>query len=74
MLNKFPPPYPDARDRATTAAAVTTAVFHVLNDKRIRERVMGELREAWPDPAVRLSAQEIEKLPYLVSALSVCGH
>ncbi|KAL1698779.1 cytochrome P450 [Schizophyllum commune] len=53
----------------TTAAAVTTAVFHVLNDKRIRERVMGELREAWPDPAVRLSAQEIEKLPYLTAVI-----
>ncbi|KAL1748379.1 cytochrome P450 [Schizophyllum fasciatum] len=53
----------------TTAAAVTTAVFYVLNDARVREKVDRELKEAWPDPSTRLAAQDLEKLPYLTAVI-----
>jgi cytochrome P450 len=51
----------------TTGNAMTVATYHVVSNQLIYERLKAELKAAFPDPQVRLSFVELEKLPYLVN-------
>jgi hypothetical protein len=50
----------------TTANACAHAVFHVLTNPHVKERLKKELVEAWPDVEAPISLERFEKLPYLV--------
>lgn len=50
----------------TVGNVVTTGVFHVLNDKAIIQKLIQELEVSWPDSAVPVAYQQLERLPYLV--------
>ncbi|TEB28399.1 cytochrome P450 [Coprinellus micaceus] len=49
----------------TTANACAHAVFHVLTNPHVKERLKKELVEAWPDVEAPISLERLEKLPYL---------
>ncbi|TRM59007.1 cytochrome P450 [Schizophyllum amplum] len=53
----------------TTGGAVTTAIFFITRDGRVRDKLFAELREAWPDMSLQLRAQDLEKLPYLTAVI-----
>ena len=50
----------------TTGNAMTVATYHVVSNKQVYEKLIAELKAAFPDAQVRLSFVELEKLPYLV--------
>lgn len=50
----------------TTAGVITTAMFHVLNNPDIHEKVYQELKQAFPDKTQEMPFADIEALPYLV--------
>ncbi|KAI1258580.1 putative cytochrome P450 [Xylariaceae sp. FL1019] len=49
----------------TVSWAMTTAVFHLLNNPAILEKLRTELEEAIPDPADIPDSLYLERLPYL---------
>ncbi|KAL1669886.1 cytochrome P450 [Schizophyllum commune] len=53
----------------TTGAAITYAVFHVLQNDGVRDKLVKELKEAWLDTSIRLHAQDLAKLPYLTAVI-----
>jgi hypothetical protein len=61
----------------TVGNTTSVGVFHVLHNKPVLERLKAELRAAWPDPETPFDYTRLEKLPYLVSSLtllSFLGH
>lgn len=46
--------------------ACSVGIFHILSNPSIRERLVKELREAWPEKDAPMGVQALEKLPYLV--------
>lgn len=55
----------------TTGNAMTIAAYNVLSNDNIYHTLTAELKQAFPDPIARLDFALLEKLPYLVSPLSV---
>ncbi|KAL1680777.1 cytochrome P450 [Schizophyllum commune] len=53
----------------TVAAACYVGCFHVLNDVRIRPRLVSELMDAIPDIADVVHFEVVEKLPYLTAVI-----
>lgn len=47
--------------------ACSVGIFQILSNPSIRERLVKELREAWPEKDAPMGVQALEKLPYLVS-------
>jgi hypothetical protein len=46
--------------------------FHALRDNYIRNKLVGELQEAWPNKEARIACSSLEKLPYLVRYIPSC--
>ena len=53
----------------TTAWALTTGSFYIINDPRVHERLCEELCQAIPDPSAPLELAQLEKLPYLKACI-----
>lgn len=49
----------------TTAWALSTACFHIINQPRVYARLRDELCKALPDPSAPTDWLQLEKLPYL---------
>lgn len=56
----------------TTGNVMTVALYETILNDEIYTRVVEELKQAFPDPNVKLDFLTLEKLPYLVS-FSNCG-
>ena len=50
----------------TTGNAMTMAAYHVIQNPPIYERLIAELKAAFPDASTKLDYVTLEKLPYLV--------
>jgi hypothetical protein len=50
----------------TVGGALTTATYQVVSNKDIYSQLTAELKEAFPDPSIKLDFLTLEKLPYLV--------
>jgi hypothetical protein len=51
----------------TTANALTTTHFHILNNPPIHRKLLAELKETLPNSYDRVDLRVLEQLPYLVS-------
>lgn len=51
----------------TTGNALTIATYNAVRNPKIYQRLTAELKEAFPDPAMKMDFVSLEKLPYLVS-------
>ncbi|KAK2763881.1 hypothetical protein FQN54_009499 [Arachnomyces sp. PD_36] len=49
----------------TTATALSVAIFYLLNDKSVHQKLRNELDQIMPTPTARPTWRELEKLPYL---------
>lgn len=54
----------------TTANALTVGIFHVLANNGIKERLVRELRQAWPDLSKTPTFEDLEQLPYLTAVIT----
>lgn len=50
----------------TTGNAMTIAAYHIISNKSIYQKLVAELKEAFPDPFDKLDYLTLERLPYLV--------
>lgn len=50
----------------TVGQTSTSVVFYVLSDPKIYQRLLDELKQAWPDKDQNVRLAVLEKLPYLV--------
>lgn len=57
----------------TTAHALTTTTFHLLDNPEKLAKLQKELREAIPDPSQPAKLSVVENLPYLVSNQTKVG-
>ena len=55
----------------TTANTLAVTHFYILNNSKIRRKLEKELREALPHKDAPVELSVVEKLPYLVSLLSL---
>ncbi|KAF6758365.1 cytochrome P450 [Ephemerocybe angulata] len=71
-------PQPGLREHAVSMVAAgtetvgntcTMATFHILNDKRIKDKLTAELEEACPDVESHMPLEKLEKLPYLTAVI-----
>lgn len=53
----------------TTAWALSTGCFHIINNPNIFQKLRAELKEALPDPNGPLDWLQLEKLPYLSACI-----
>jgi cytochrome P450 len=53
----------------TTAWALTTGSFYIINNPEVFKRLRAELKEALPDPKGSLDWLQLEKLPYLSACI-----
>ncbi|MCJ1462746.1 hypothetical protein MMC07_001349 [Pseudocyphellaria aurata] len=53
----------------TTKTTMCIACFHTLSNPSIYQRLRQELTNAFPDPTMRPSLPELEKLPYLTAVI-----
>ncbi|KAL1735913.1 cytochrome P450 [Schizophyllum commune] len=53
----------------TVAAACYVGCFHILNNRRIHQRLVAELKDAIPDVAGVVRFEVVEKLPYLTAVV-----
>lgn len=54
----------------TTANALTVGTFHVLANNGIKERLVRELRQGWPDLSKTPTFEDLEQLPYLTAVIT----
>lgn len=54
-----------------TAQTLAVLSFHVLNNPKVLLKLRAELYEAMPDPSQLLPCSKLERLPYLVSNMSL---
>ena len=60
----------------TVGNACMIGTFHLLNNLALKDKLVSELRAAWPDLDNPLNLEKLEKLPYLVGfsmGISLCG-
>lgn len=57
----------------TTARAITVSMFHLLDNKDVMRKLRAELGTVLKTPLSKASWLDLEKLPYLVSALGDFG-
>ena len=57
----------------TTGNAITVALYETISTPEIYVKVLGELKQAFPDPNVRLDFLTLEKLPHLV-CIAYCSY
>jgi cytochrome P450 len=53
----------------TTGTTLMTGTFHLLRNPEAKQRLVDELHTAWPVLDQAPSYEQLEKLPFLVSAL-----
>ena len=53
----------------TTGWTLSTAAFHIINNRPVFQKLRAELEAAIPDPDVKPSWTELEKLPYLAGCV-----
>jgi cytochrome P450 len=53
----------------STGNAMAYAVFSVLSDSEIHERVLDELRQNFPDDVSQMNMTSLEKLPYFMGVI-----
>jgi cytochrome P450 len=53
-----------------TANALTVGMYYVLSNPAIKERLVRELREGWPDLNKTPTFEELERLPYLTAVIT----
>ena len=51
----------------TVGTTLMTGVYHLLRDPEAKQRLVDEVRAAWPALDQAPSYEELEKLPYLAS-------
>lgn len=51
----------------TVAHTLSVITFHLIDDRRMRDRLKAELKGVMPDPDAQPKWTELEQLPYLVS-------
>lgn len=51
----------------TTARAIAVSIFHVMRNKEVGRKLLGELKIVLETPTSKASWLELEQLPYLVS-------
>ncbi|KFY17134.1 hypothetical protein V492_00867, partial [Pseudogymnoascus sp. VKM F-4246] len=49
----------------TTANVLTVGIFHILSNNAIKDRLVKELKQGWPDLRKTPTFEDLEKLPYL---------
>ncbi|KAF5359444.1 hypothetical protein D9756_002939 [Leucocoprinus leucothites] len=49
--------------------ACSVGIFHVLSNPDIHERLVNEIKEAWPEKDTPMGVQALEKLPYLTAVI-----
>ncbi|KAI1380471.1 putative cytochrome P450 [Hypoxylon crocopeplum] len=54
----------------TTAWTLSVIIFYVLNDRKVYDTLMAELKRAIPNPTSRPSCNDLERLPYLSACIS----
>lgn len=55
----------------TVGNACMIGTFHLLRNRALKDKLVSELRAAWPDLDSPLSLEKLEKLPYLVSSMGI---
>ena len=50
----------------TTGNAMSMTTYYVLSNEKIYQRLLAELKEAFPNAEEPLEYRKVEKLPYLV--------
>jgi cytochrome P450 len=53
-----------------TANALTVGTFHVLSNNDIKERLVTELKQGWPDLSKTPTFEDLEQLPYLTAVIT----
>lgn len=53
----------------TVGNTMTVGTFYILNDPRVRAKLVAELEEAWPDADVPMDFEVLEKLPFLTAVI-----
>ncbi|KAL4890504.1 cytochrome P450 [Aspergillus ambiguus] len=53
----------------TTGNALTIATYNVVRNPQIYQRLTAELKEAFPDPTMKMDFVSLEKLPYLTGVI-----
>ncbi|GAB1211560.1 hypothetical protein ATERTT37_000683 [Aspergillus terreus] len=53
----------------TTGNALTIATYNAVRNPKIYQRLTAELKEAFPDPAMKMDFVSLEKLPYLTGVI-----
>lgn len=53
-----------------TANALTVGTFHVLSNNGIKEKLVKELRQGWPDLSKTPTFEDLEQLPYLAAVIT----
>ena len=53
----------------TTTAAMTIITLNLLADDEMRDTLMGELTEAYPDPTTPIKWAELERLPFFQAVM-----
>lgn len=54
----------------TTAHTLTVASFHLLDNPEVLQKLLTELKSAFPDPSMPPSLPELERLPYLSAVVN----
>ena len=55
----------------TIGNSMTVAAYHVVRNPDIYKRLTAELKATFPDPNTKLDFVSLERLPYLVSVLTL---
>jgi cytochrome P450 len=55
----------------TISRILTRATFHILDDKKVLQRLMEELKEAIPNLNMDIDVASLEKLPWLASTFQI---
>ena len=58
----------------TVGNTSTMGTCFILSHPEVHSRLVEELKEAWPDKEIEMRYSELEKLPYLVSALCLLSY
>lgn len=51
----------------TVAHTLTVITYHLIEDKRMRDRLQAELKDGMSEPDAQPKWTKLEQLPYLVS-------
>ncbi|KXN91119.1 Trichodiene oxygenase [Leucoagaricus sp. SymC.cos] len=53
----------------TVGNTCTVALYYILTNLHVHDRLLGELMEIWPDKGLGIGYEKLEKLPYLTAVI-----